>query len=154
MPGPKPVEFNLRWRANPETGCYEWQAGINPNGYGIRQTGGKNKTAHRVAWELANGPIPIGLQVLHRCDVRHCVNPAHLFLGTNADNVRDKVAKNRQARNGPNRSSFAKLWPGDVDRIRDIWKVGDSSQSEIAQYFGIHQSQVSRIVNEKRWKAA
>jgi hypothetical protein len=76
-----------------ETGCWLWSGGgVRP--YGLISTG-----THRLAWELANGPIPDGMQVLHRCDEPRCCNPDHLFLGTQSDNMADKVRKGR-TRNG------------------------------------------------------
>ena len=72
----------------PNTGCWLWLGFISPDGYGTR-------LAHRRAWELARGPIPDGMLVCHRCDVRHCVNPDHLFLGTHLDNMRDMIRKGR-----------------------------------------------------------
>ena len=75
--------------------CWEWQASLSSNGYGCLRVAGVTRTAHTLAWELANGPIPDGLWVLHRCDVRACCNPAHLFLGTATDNARDMVQKKR-----------------------------------------------------------
>lgn len=79
------------------TSCWPWMAGRLWVGYGMFCLRGKTKRAHRVAWEIANGEIPSDLCVLHRCDNPSCVNPAHLFLGTSADNTRDMVAKHRQA---------------------------------------------------------
>lgn len=77
--------------------CKLWQ-GHKDDRYGRRTISGKQFGAHRLAWEEAYGPIPAGLHVLHFCDVRNCVCSQHLFLGTNADNTADKVAKGRQAR--------------------------------------------------------
>ena len=78
-------------------GCWEWQGGRAAFGHGLIHLGNGNKLvqAHRVAWELANGPIPDGLCVLHHCDNPPCVRPTHLFLGTLGDNARDMVAKGR-----------------------------------------------------------
>lgn len=77
--------------------CWEWTASRTPQGYGKigRRKGESPAIASRVSWEMHNGPIPDGLHVLHRCDNPPCVNPAHLFLGTNADNQRDMRAKGR-----------------------------------------------------------
>jgi hypothetical protein len=103
-----------RWPAMPERfwskvdrrdqgGCWEWQGAIRhgPNkGYGrfVETINGKRfeRIAHRIAWQLANGPIPNGLLICHHCDNRRCCRPAHLFLGTYADNTADMVSKCRQ----------------------------------------------------------
>lgn len=90
------------------SGCWEWSGGRNPvSGYG--QTP-ENVAAHRVAWEIANGPIPDGQWVLHKCDNRPCCNPDHLMLGTQADNIADMKAKGR-ARPGYRRTPMAAVVP-------------------------------------------
>lgn len=77
-------------------GCWYWTASRNAKGYGqLMYRDGIPRHAHRISWELHNGYIPEGIWVLHRCDVPHCVNPSHLFLGTQTDNMRDMVAKKR-----------------------------------------------------------
>jgi hypothetical protein len=76
--------------------CWPWQGGRKVKGYGRLMRDYKDLQSHRVAWEETFGPIPDGLQVLHHCDNPPCCNPAHLFLGTPGDNVRDMVAKGRQ----------------------------------------------------------
>lgn len=86
----------------PESGCWIWMKSLNHRGYGKTCLGkGTNLSAHRVAYEEKYGKIPNGLMALHTCDVRSCVNPDHIFLGTQQDNMTDKVNKNRQA-NGEN----------------------------------------------------
>jgi hypothetical protein len=81
----------------PNSGCLLWTGRYGRHGYGTYGGGriGERRQAHRVVWEDVNGPIPDGLFVLHRCDVRGCVNPDHLFLGTAKDNTRDMMAKGR-----------------------------------------------------------
>lgn len=76
-------------------GCYEWCGGKHRDGYGIFGVGERRFLTHRIAWAIANGDIPAGMLVLHRCDNPPCINPEHLFLGTDADNARDKMLKGR-----------------------------------------------------------
>ena len=78
------------------SGCLEFQGYCDSNGYGQISINDKTHLAHRVAFEQAHGPIPKGLVICHRCDNPSCCNPEHLFLGTHADNVADKVSKGRQ----------------------------------------------------------
>lgn len=99
-PRPRQTVSQRFWSKVAKTdSCWLWKAGVN-KGYGqfafsIHKHVPWMRQAHRVAWELSNGSIPAGLSVLHRCDVPLCVNPAHLFLGTHTDNMRDMVAKGR-----------------------------------------------------------
>lgn len=80
-------------------GCWLWKGPLS-NGYGSYYFEGRAQPAHRASWKMAKGPIPKGMFVLHICDVRPCVNPEHLFLGTQADNMADMVAKGRASRSG------------------------------------------------------
>lgn len=87
-----------------ETPCWIWMAGKSSAGYGSFCMDGHTLSTHRVAWTISNGQIPPNLCVCHRCDIKTCCNPTHLFLGTHADNQADKVSKNRQATGDANGS--------------------------------------------------
>ena len=146
-----------------EPGCWLWLAGCQPNGYGKIQFCGRTLLAHRVSYELYRGPIPAGLCVLHKCDVRPCVNPAHLFLGTHAENSADMASKGRSVRqigdaNGsrthPERVPRgekhvrAKLTEKDVQAIR----ASALSQRELAGIYGMSQAAISRVRSRERWR--
>jgi hypothetical protein len=136
--------------ANAETGCWDWTGSKYDTGYGQFYVRGKHYKAHRVSYELHCQEIPTGLQVLHRCDNRGCVNPDHLFLGTHADNMADKVAKGRQARTSlpGDFNGRAKVTSLDVAEIRSATGV---SQQILAKRYGISPCQISLILSGKRW---
>lgn len=135
-------------KINETTGCWEWTANRMRNGYGLFWFIDRKRPAHRVSYELHCGPIPDGMHTLHHCDNRACINPAHLFIGTNADNMADKVSKGRQHRLKGIASGRAKLTEADVMTIRS--SVG-LTQREIGERFGITNQQVSSIRSGKRW---
>lgn len=87
--------LETKYDVNPSTGCWIWNKRVNNSGYGSAWFNGKNHPAHRASWMHHNGEILNGLWVLHKCDVRPCINPEHLFLGTQQDNIRDMHAKGR-----------------------------------------------------------
>lgn len=94
--------FNKKYMPEPNTGCWIWTASSNSKGYGRIGIGtSTSRMAHRVSYLLFKGEIPIGLLVCHSCDVPSCVNPDHLFLGTNKDNMNDMVKRNRHKNNYP-----------------------------------------------------
>jgi hypothetical protein len=113
----------------------------------------KSERAHRMSWRLAHGEIPAGLQVLHQCDNPPCVRPEHLFLGTNRDNMQDRARKGhyqyqRESLNNPHR----KLSPEDVGHIRAAYSTDKHNGYELAQRFGISDSQVYEIVHYRVWR--
>lgn len=110
-------------KVNKTSGCWIWTAALDTHGYGafgIRRESGKMRMrqASKVAWELTNGPIPKGMHTLHKCDTPACVNPDHLYLGTQADNVRDAVARGRARGAAGVRNTKARLTEWDVLEIR------------------------------------
>jgi len=141
--------------------CWLWMAGKNTRGYGTMGEGGRHcrsVLSHRVSWELANGPIPAGLFVLHHCDNPACVNPGHLFLGTHTDNMRDSASKGRQryqrhpeTTQGSNHPGH-KLTEADVVDIRARYRAGGILQRELAAEYGVNPCAIGYIVNRKTWK--
>lgn len=135
------------------SGCILWTGNVHCKGYGTINADNRRSQpllAHRVAWELAHGPVPEGLHVLHRCDVRLCVNAAeHLFLGTIVDNNADMVAKDRHARGERNR--HAKLTPELVREIRRRAAAGEFHRV-IASSVNVTRACVSNIVRREQWK--
>lgn len=108
--------------------------------------------AHRVSWELHNGPIPDGLWVLHHCDNPSCVRPDHLYLGDAADNARDRArrARGRENRQNGRANANAKLSEGDVRAILAALQAG-ATQMAVAERFGVKQAQISRIARRENW---
>ena len=133
-------------------GCWEWLRYKNPAGYGNFGVGEKVKLSHRVSWVINNGQIPDGLCVLHKCDNPGCVNPAHLFLGTRADNTRDAIKKGRLDTFRGELNHMAKLTKEEVLEIREEYKRGNISQSRLAKKYNIGQQNVWCIVNRISWK--
>lgn len=134
--------------------CWPWKGSRRGFGHGqIGGAGGRGTSpvgAHRVSWEIHYGPVPIGLCVCHRCDNPPCVNPSHLFLGTHADNVADKVAKGRgRAASRPGAGNpNAKLTESDVAEIRRRLLTGEPGTA-IARDFGISSTHVYWIRDGK-----
>ena len=130
------------------TGCIEWTRYRNKKGYGVASNGkGRTMLAHRKIWIEVNGPIPHGLCVLHRCDNPGCVNIDHLFLGTNADNVQDRVTKQRSNRPKGERNPFARLTLTQVEEIRSM----HGPHRLAAERFNVCVSTVSHIRTGRSW---
>ena len=137
--------------------CWLWIGGLKSNGYGQISDDprngeyvGRKRTAHRVAYEIAFGPIPGGLHVLHRCDNRACVNPGHLFLGTHQDNMADMLAKRRHAHG--DRQPTRKLNQHQVRAIRWLASHDPGPQVELAREFGVSASSITHILTDKTWR--
>lgn len=160
--------------------CWPWTDGKDSYGYGQMWAGRKNFKSHRVAWVIASGENPAELCVCHRCDNRKCCNPAHLFLGTTADNMSDRGSKGRQARgdrsgsrlhperrarggrNGahtkPERrprgeaNGSSKLMASQVLTIRAIYAAGGITKMALGAQFGVKDSIIGKIINRKLWR--
>lgn len=128
--------------------CWEFTRHL-VDGYGQIQINKKEYKAHRLVYELINGPIPDKMHVLHLCDNRKCCNPTHLYIGTNNDNVKDKVNKDRQSRGERNHS---KLTEDQVLEIRRLYSNGGISQKRLADMFGVGHTIVGNIILRKKWK--
>lgn len=151
--------------------CTIWQGSKTPTGYGIVSVNGKNRYAHRMAAEKAYGPIPAGFVVAHKCDTPSCVNPEHLFVCTQAENLRDMREKGRSACGEKHRSKTrpdsilkgekvgtSKLTAGAVLQIRGEYKKSsagsksDTSLAALSRKYGVTFQTVHKIVSGKTWK--
>lgn len=141
------------WRkVNKTDSCWLWTGATGANGYGYVRRVGYANLAHRVSWELAKGPIPNGLLILHICDVRNCVNPSHLRTGTHRDNAMDMVAKGRDViskidvrgeKHGASKLTWAK--------VREI-RASSEPGLVLAARFGIAKQTISKVRLGRSWK--
>ena len=137
-----------RCESVPMTGCLLWTGALNHKGYGLVWSGERVVVAHRYAWTLVVGSIPEGRWVLHHCDVRACVNPNHLFLGTATDNTADMTKKGRDA---------GRFEPGHVghgrklsdDQVRELRRLSDEGwrRFQLAERFGVSKTTARDLLN-------
>lgn len=128
------------------TECWPFEGHTTSSGYGEITIDGRAQRVHRATWEDFYGPVPDGAFVLHRCDVRACANPYHLFLGDTRTNMEDMVAKDRSARGS--RNAAAKLTPVDVRAIRQ----SGLSQSQLAALYDVAKSTIQRVRAGSNWR--
>lgn len=160
---PRETYIERFWRnvdKNKKSGCWEWTGSKFRTGYGSFAKPDRKRGAayaHRLSWEIHNGEIPDhnsqhGICVCHHCDNRSCVNPQHLFLGTQKDNMRDMKMKGRSgAPNGVD-AGGAKLTEDDVLNIRRMSSTGQYTHEEISRGFSVGPRMISHIVKRKNWK--
>lgn len=149
--------------------CWPWTGISDPDGYGVTRMNRRKYRAHRATWELANGPIPAGMLVCHRCDNPSCCNPAHLFLGAHNDNMVDRDTKGRQPqgerhylRRDPARACRgerhprAKLSDADARELLSRLTGRYGEQTELAAEYGVSVSLVRKMARggRKAWLAA
>lgn len=126
--------------------CWIWKHAIDHKGYGVFRVGKKNLRAHRFAYAALISEIPDGWNVCHHCDVRSCVNPGHLWVGTHMENVSDMMRKGRSP-NGENHGR-ARLSRAQALEV----KLSTGPRAEIARKYGISTEYVTNIRSGKRWK--
>lgn len=131
--------------------CWVWTGNTNQWGYGVFARMGRRSMSHRFSWSLVNGPIPPRMVICHRCDNPPCVRPSHLFLGTQADNVADKIAKGRQEVGRGMAKPQAKLTDGAVREIRRLAEAGIGTWS-IARQFGVSPPTIYSVVTGRSWR--
>lgn len=146
-------------------GCWEWRASLCSSGYGSFLFEGRSERAHRVSWILSFGGVPAGLCVLHHCDNRRCVNPAHLYLGTKKDNAGDRERRGRSnhaigfrhgrythpGQTAGSRNGRAKLRERDVALLLKKYFKQGCRKADLAREYGLSKTTVGHIVSGKLW---
>lgn len=133
----------------PNSGCWLWSGQLTKVGYGDTMCHTGIRAAHRLSYFYHYGEFDQKLHVLHKCDVKSCVNPAHLYLGTNDDNCRDKAARNRYQLG--EKHHISKLTDWKVLEIREKYARGLYTQQNLADEYGVNQVTIFKIVNRKNW---
>lgn len=144
--------YDLFWQKVDKSGdCWNWTAFKYGSGYGVVRYGRKNYNAHRLSYAMANGGVPDGMIICHRCDNPSCVNPDHLFAGTYHDNTRDMIQKGRKCDSSGERNGQAKLRSTQVVEIRKRYAVGDISHHELAEQYNVSTALIGLITQGKVW---
>jgi len=167
----EPGEVRFRAKVDSSSGpsgCWPWIGAVNGSGYGSLGYNGRTEGAHRIAWIVAYGPIPKGASVLHRCDIRLCCNPTHLFLGTAKTNAQDCKAKGRQngmaKRHLGSAHGRAKLneadvlairrnaesWTPERDLVTGSWKP--SIIKDLASQYGVSLATIYQVISRRIWR--
>lgn len=139
-----------------DSGCMEWQRGLNMHGYGETSVCNGKIKAHRLSWALANGRMPfIGMEICHTCDNRKCINPEHLFEGTPKDNQQDSIKKSRKVYFGHANVDSEKTWNckwtwADIRSMRSDYAAGVDPK-EIAHKYGMKRGYLRKIIANKMW---
>ena len=149
--------FEAKYIPEPNSGCWLWVGATGTYGYGNVTVKQESIQAHRLSYLLFKGKIPKGMWVLHKCDVRLCVNPNHLFIGTRQDNMDDMVKKNRQfcgerpyAKGSKNTQS--KLTEKKVIKVRKMYKSSNFTMKELSEKFYVSKSVIHAVIHYITWK--
>jgi len=137
---------------DPNSGCWLWLGSVNEHNYGRVIYKGKRIYAHRHSWEAFNGEIPEGLKVLHKCDNPLCINPDHLFLGTQSDNMKDKVSKNRQHRLKGEDHGQSTLTDKDVLEIRNKYIPRKYTAKILSKEYNTSIQNIRSILYRRSWR--
>lgn len=148
-------------------GCWEWTGARKRTGYGHFGLKGRTQIAHRISWRMHHGEIPDDLCVLHRCDNPPCVNPEHLWLGTQADNVRDMETKGRKRAASGNRNgsrlhpesrprgvavAISRMTADSVREARQRYTLGGETIAGLSRSFGVGETTIRNIVKNRTWR--
>jgi hypothetical protein len=149
---PKDVQrfWNKVDKSGGEDACWIWMGYRLPSGYGQVSHKDRTRYAHRVSFEIAFGIIPDGLLVCHKCDNPGCVNPNHLFSGSNLDNANDRDRKKRRTALNGEKATSHKLTDAQVSEIRKLRLEGTTSAIELAKTFGVSAAYIYCLVSGKR----
>lgn len=136
-----------------ENKCWEWTGAIDAYGYGSFYFKRKSYKSHRLMYEIHYAEPLNNLHCLHKCDNRKCVNPLHLFSGTNLDNVKDKIEKGRcyTGNQKGEKNGASKLKDSNVIKIRNLYKTGNYTITKLGKIYNVNRSTISYIVNNKTY---
>jgi len=146
----RPALIRFWEKVNKTQTCWLWTACKDSWGYGEFRYKGKNIKASRFSYQLHYGKIPKNKFVLHTCDNPSCVNPGHLWLGTQSDNMKDMAIKKRQLYKGEDNKN-SKLTKVDIEKIRNLYKNTNLTKADIGRLFSISDVHAGRIINNKIW---
>ena len=145
--------FRKKFTEGAPQSCWLWR-GAGSDGYGHVKVGSTMEGAHRVAYRLFVQPIPRGAHVLHACDERRCVNPAHLHVGTHADNMREKAERGRAVAQRGAANPRALLTRAQVVEVRRLYRPRAVSITVLAERFGVARSSIHRIIHGRSYSCS